>query len=215
MFHDLVKKLWQGFMKNAAWPMCSNLIINQVLENILKWDQSHWKYYIHICLQLRLNRFISCLNRFKQVREKNETTQNCLNQFKSAQIQIDTIQTFLNRLNGMENTFWATGSSQKSLFWSPSYPKRWRSFSKVRMHHLDSFCNNTKQLMLQFTYFFEVSTTTTYTQSTHISHSFHEMTLSTTLNNNHNSQSWIQPQFNNTISQFINLSKIYKVPISI
>ena len=24
-------------MKNAAWPTCSNLTINQVLENILKW----------------------------------------------------------------------------------------------------------------------------------------------------------------------------------
>ena len=42
---------------------------------------------------------------------ENETIQNCLNRFKSAQMQIDMIQTFLNRLNGMENKFWATGSS--------------------------------------------------------------------------------------------------------
>ena len=97
----------------------------------------------------------------------------------------------------------------------PNIPKTKKSFSKVRIHHLDSFCNNTKQLIFRFTYFFKVLTTTTYTQSTHMSLSIHEMTLSTTLNNKHNSQSWIQPQFNKTISQFINLSKIYKVPISI
>jgi len=52
-------------------------------------------------------------------------------------------------------------------------------------------------------------------KTTDMSLSIHEMTISTTLNNKHNSQSWIQPQFNNTISQFINLSKIHKVPISI
>jgi len=69
-----------------------------------------------LCLQLRLNRFTTNLIDSKKVRLKNVTIQNCLNRFKSAQMQIDTIQTFLNQLNGMENTFLASGSF-------PNHPK--------------------------------------------------------------------------------------------